>query len=319
LHRQEDDVRSVTLILVLFAAAAGGQPLTHDGARPTQPAGEAATAAPPDGQQPGTTPQAFAPEILPPDGHLMHSSPALSPDGTELFFSAYDPTRRPRLDVIMRSALEAGVWSEPRVAPFSGQHADNWPRFSRDGDRLYFSSRRPPAGTTTPVTDYGLWYVDRTEAGWASPRQVTVPADFGRDQGPIHVAAALPGGFGDLDIYRLDHVDGSYRQPENLGPTVNTAAQEYSPAVASDGSFLVFARFEDDDQGRRVGLLVSFRNGHGTWSEATDMGARVEAFRDARFPALCPDDSCLFFIPSGGEAVSWVGTEVLLGARPTVP
>lgn len=265
--------------------------------------------------EPGLSPQRFAPGILPPDGAVMHSAPAFSPDGTEACFSAYSPDKQPRLDVIMFMQWQGSAWSSPQVAVFSGEFNDNWPWFSPDGNRIYFSSQRPHDGQGEAAGEDGMWYVGRKEGGWTSARSIDSPADFGRDEGPIYVAANLAGGYGDMDLYRLEYVGGTYSMPENLGPAVNTPAEEYAPCAAQDESYLVFTRFEQAGE-RRVGLYVTFRKADGTWSEAQSMGDRIVAFEGARFPRLSPDGKHLFFVPAGGEAVYWVDAGVVEQFRP---
>ncbi len=264
---------------------------------------------------PGLSPQAFAPGILPPQGALMHSSPAFSPDGTEVYFSVYFPDEEPRVDQIMYSEWEGGGWSSVKTASFSGQFNDDWPWFSLHGDRIYFSSQRPNQAGGQVADEYGLWYVDRTASAWSLPRRITSPADFGRDEGALYIAATLPGGYGDMDIYRLEYVEGTYSMPENLGPGVNTAAEEYGPCAAPDGSYLVFTRFEQAPE-PSVGLFVSFWQADGTWSKAQDMGDRISACQGARFPTLSPDGRYLFFVPEGGEAIYWVDAKVVEQLRP---
>jgi hypothetical protein len=265
--------------------------------------------------EPGLSPQVFAASILPPEGGVMHSSPAFSPDGTEVFFSVYFPDQQPRLDVIMFSEWDAGGWSPAQIAPFSGEFNDNWPWFARDGNRIYFSSQRPHEGGSKALEEYGLWYVESKERGWASPRAIASPADFGRDEGTIYVGAILPGGYGDMDIYRLAYMNGTYSMPENLGPAINSDAEEYGPCVAPDGSYLVFTRFEETGE-PRVDLYVSFSRGDGTWSEAGNMGDTIGAFHGGRFPALSPDGKYLFFVAHGGKTVHWVDARVVEQFRP---
>jgi hypothetical protein len=264
---------------------------------------------------PGVSPQVFAPGILPPQGAVMHSSPAFSPDGTEVYFSVYFPDQEPRVDRIMFSAWQGGSWSAVQTASFSGLFNDDWPWFSPHGDRIYFSSQRPNEAGGQVAEEYGLWYVDRTASGWSSPRRIASPADFGRDEGALYIAATLPGGYGDMDIYGLEYVDDTYSMPENLGPGVNSAAEEYGPCTAPDASYLVFTRFAQDPE-PSVGLYVSFWQADGTWSEAQNMGGHITACQGARFPALSPDGKYLFFVPEGGEAIDWVDAKVVEQLRP---
>jgi len=263
---------------------------------------------------PPSSPAAFEAGFLPSPSCIVHSAPAFSPDETEVIFSAYFPEERPRLDRIFASQWDGERWTRAEVVPFSGGHDDNWPWFSPDGTRLYFSSRRPPAAGGRPTGEYGLWYVDRSDEGWTEPRQIVVPGDLGRDQGAVYVGADLPGGYGSLDIYRLDFRDGSYGMPENLGPAVNTPKEEYGPCAPRSGEFLVFTRF-DEEREPKADLYVCFRMTDGTWSPSRALGPVESAFRGGRFAGLSPDESCLFFVGTGGTWY-WVDAAVIDRLRP---
>jgi hypothetical protein len=118
-----------------------------------------------------------------------------------------------------------------------------------------------------------------------------------------------------MDIYGLDYVDDTYAMPENLGPGVNTAAEEYGPCAAPDGSYVVFTRFEQAPE-PSVGLYATLWQADGTLSEAQNMGDHIAACQGARFPALSPDGGYLFFVAEGGEAIYWVGAKVIEQFRP---
>jgi Tol biopolymer transport system component len=267
-------------------------------------------------REPGILPEIFAGDLLPPEGYIVHSSPAFPPERSEIYFSAYRRDAQPRLDVIMFTRREGKEWAVPKVAPFSGEYTDNWPWFSPDGKRLYFSSRRPSAGSDTPSETDGLWYVARTLHGWSVPKQIRSPSDFGRNDGTIYVAAHLPGGFGSLDIYRLEWNGDTYRMPENLGPSVNTKYEEYGPCVSPCESYILFVRYQDAEIGAKVGLHLSFRQQVGAWSPAINISERLDSLRSVRFPGLSPDGRWLFFVPAGGENVHWVSSKILDGVGP---
>jgi peptidoglycan-associated lipoprotein len=118
-----------------------------------------------------------------------------------------------------------------------------------------------------------------------------------------------------MDIYRLEYVDSTYSMPHNLGPAVNTDAEEYGPCAAPDGSYLLFTRYQEAPE-RTVGLYVSFPQAGGTWSGAQNMGDHIAACQGARFPALSPDARYLFFVAEGGEAIYWVDSKVIEQFRP---
>jgi len=56
-------------------------------------------------------------------------------------------------------------WTDPQTASFSGDHNDDFPFMSSDGNRIYFCSNRPfPARTEQNTMTYGL-LKDPTQVG----------------------------------------------------------------------------------------------------------------------------------------------------------
>lgn len=52
----------------------------------------------------------------------------------------------------------------------------------------------------------------------------------------LYFASDMPGSIGGTDIWKVQiNADGSYGQPENLGPSINTAADENFPFIADNG------------------------------------------------------------------------------------
>jgi hypothetical protein len=71
-----------------------------------------------------------------------------------------------------------------------------------------------------------------------------------------------PDSRGWCDLYRSRWSDDRYREPENLGDSVNTPASETDAYVAPDQSYLVFAAYGRPDAVGDGDLYVSdFRNG----------------------------------------------------------
>ena len=94
---------------------------------------------------------------------------AFTPDGKTFYFTKR--TMWPYFSAICVSHLRNGKWSEPEVASFSGQYGDATPFVSRDGNRLYFASRRPVNGALRAstiiwiVTELGLEQLVRSRSG----------------------------------------------------------------------------------------------------------------------------------------------------------
>jgi Tol biopolymer transport system component len=66
---------------------------------------------------------------------------------------------------------------------------------------------------------------------------------FTFDKQKIYFSSDRAGGYGGYDIYEVEYLEsGKWSIPRNLGPHVNTSANEISPFIMSDGLTLFFSR-----------------------------------------------------------------------------
>lgn len=200
------------------------------------------------------------PEVAPFSGRHSDIDPFITPDGRLLYFSSIRPVdgvTRGDIDIWMVE-LRSGGWSDPiHLGPEVNTSADElYPSASSDGT-LYFASgpRAPEAGA-----HYDIYHAKRRGAGF-SPRVAlssgvnTVPMLSGGVQdawefnpeisadGRMLIFTSLrPGGFGLGDLYVSRFERGVWTPARNLGPAVNTAADEYHPTLSRDRKHLYFVR-----------------------------------------------------------------------------
>ena len=152
-----------------------------------------------------------------------------------------------------------GTWAEPRnlgCAPNgpNGAGMEYGPSLvpTKTGIHLYFSSGGPIGLGTQDI------YVSRLGDGlqFSAPRAVAelnLPGlddympNVSRDGREIVFVSTRPGGFGASDVYTSTRSYGEavWRDPVNLGPTVNTAGGESRPTMSRDGERLYFGRSGD--------------------------------------------------------------------------
>jgi hypothetical protein len=158
-----------------------------------------------------------------------------------------------------------GQWTEPAVASFSGVYNDYDLTMSPDGNRVYFTSNRPIAGTGPVLENSDIWYVDRIQDGWGDPVRFPEPINTemrelypseSRD-GYVYFFSSRSGGFGSFDLYRVALRGEEFGAPENLGPSINTEANETDNCISPDGDYLVFTSTRDGGFGSGD-LYVSF-------------------------------------------------------------
>ena len=71
------------------------------------------------------------------------------------------------------------------------------------------------------------------------PRSVLVAPD----ESYLIVSSGRPGGFGQGDLYiSFRDEDGDWRQPVNLGESINSEQVDFCPMVTPDGKYLFFSR-----------------------------------------------------------------------------
>jgi hypothetical protein len=134
--------------------------------------------------------------------------------------------------------------------------------------------------------------------------------------GAVYFSSARTGGRGGKDIYRAPLKDGRYSDFENLGDGVNSESDEwgeYGGFVDPDERFLIFSSPRPGGYGE-YDLYVSFRKPDGTWTEAVNLGGRVNTPASQMWPAVSPDGNYLFYCQDG--VVYWVSAKIIEDLRP---
>lgn len=84
-------------------------------------------------------------------------------------------------------------------------------------------------------------------------------------------------------------------EPKNMGEAVNTALDEYFPAVTADESTFLFTRNNRTEiQDRQEDFLVSFKK-EGSWQKAVLIGNGINTTGNEGAPSLSADGQILFF------------------------
>jgi len=202
-----------------------------------------------------------APVVASFSGRYSDIDPFLTPNGQRLYFSSIRPVDgvlRGDIDLWMVERTPRG-WSEPiHLGPeVNSPNADElYPSASVDGTLYFASGPLFPQ----PGRDFDIYSAERAGDGFA-PRQAlgsgvnTAPAAGGGPQdswefnpeisvdGRTLVFTSLrPGGYGLGDLYVSHLRQGEWSPARNLGPRVNTAADEYHPTLTRDRRTLFFVR-----------------------------------------------------------------------------
>ena len=221
-----------------------------------------------------------------------------TPDGKEFYFTKSVP--QSYFYMICESRLKNGKWSEPEAAPFSGRYRDFDAVISPDGSKLFFISDRPVHGKSK--VDYDIWMVERLPSGWSEPQHLGSPINTDGSEwfasvsrnGTLYFAADRSGGFRNTHIYRSRFVNGKYSEPEKLSNAINSESIETEPYIAPDESFLLFSSYGRKDGSGDWDIYISY-NQNGEWTNARNLGPKVNTSARDYSPRLTPDGKYLFF------------------------
>jgi hypothetical protein len=251
--------------------------------------------------KPISEPTIFAPGVISTGDSEV--CPQFSPDGKTFYFVKSTPDFN--FWTIVLSRFAKGKWTEPEIAPFSGQYSDADEFIAADGKRMFFVSRRPVRSDISPnvAGKLDIWMMDRTASGdWSEPRNLGRPVNSEGSEyfptltkdGTIYFGSGRKGGKGGIDLYRSRFMNGKYQEAENLGDEINTQFDEFEPCIAPDESFLIFMAGGRPDGLGGFDLYISY-NRNGQWSKAKNLGAPTNSPADELSPRITPDRKYFFW------------------------
>ncbi|MCB2220341.1 MAG: hypothetical protein KQI35_08105 [Bacteroidetes bacterium] len=247
---------------------------------------------------PGDTARLFSPSVI--STPRNERDLALSPDGTEIFYSMVLPGNN--LSVILYLQHDGAFWSGTQIAPFSGRYSDIEPAFTPDGQKLFFVSKRP-IDTLSKKSEWNIWFTEKSKSGWTRPQALKFPVNVEGDEyypsissnGNLYFTAQREDSFGGEDIYMSRMIAGEYQQPVNLGEGVNSASYEFNAYVAPDEQYLIFSSFGREDGLGGGDLYISYRVNDTMWTPARNLGPEINSNKLDYCPLVSPDGKYLFF------------------------
>lgn len=138
------------------------------------------------------------------------------------------------------------LWQPASPLPTTGPAADPRdeyePRLSADGTLMVLARGRPGANAD-------LFSSRWSPKGWSTPEPIAAVNTDKDELGPelsadgrrLYFYSDRPGSLGGYDLWVSTLTDNAWGAPINLGPSINTAWNEYGPALSPAGDALYFA------------------------------------------------------------------------------
>jgi Tol biopolymer transport system component len=273
-------------------------------------------------EPPGMEPELFAPGVVSTTADEINS--VFTPCGSEFYFSAFIPGHG--YTIMVMKQCNSG-WGRMSVAPFSGKYSEVDMFISPDGTRAFFVSKRPYRHGQKRSRGYQIWAMDREGDAWSEPKHLGPNVNPGSRQlypsvsrdGTLYFSSNLIG-FGRMDFYKSEFVDGRYAEPENLGGAINTRFDESDGLIAPDESWLIFTSSGRPDSYGSGDLYISFRRRGGGWTKAVNMGEQINTKSSEFCPGLSPDEKYFFFTSGrgGSDDIYWVDAAIIEQLNPAI-
>jgi len=236
------------------------------------------------------------PKTVPFQGEYRSGDFTLSPDGKTLYFASNRPLTKSGQSTGVNANIwkiekkETG-WSQPQSlgSMINTDMHESYPCVTKNGT-LYFFRRKSDdsQGGTADIFRCRLVKGEYTE-----PENLGIPINtefhewdpyIAPDESYLIFCSMKPGGYGKDDLYiTFAMKNGSWTEPVNMGPTINSPESDNRPYVTPDGKYFFF---------------TSMKN-------TPPSGEHTHAWSDAH--AQC-----------GGRDIYWVDAKVLETFRPTV-
>ncbi len=225
--------------------------------------------------------------------------PALTIDGDHFYYTR-------RVDNLNEDFYESSrvndEWSHSRSLPGHINTARNEgaQNISQDGEWLIFTGCNFPDG-------YGscdLYISFLTDAGWSTPENLgpTINTEawesapsLSPDKRDLYFASNRVGGLGKSDIYiSRRNPDGTWGQPRNAGPAINTPGNESCPFIHADNQTLYFTSdghtgYGGDD------LFMAVKDTGNKWLPAKNLGYPINTIENEGSLVIAADGKTAFY------------------------
>ncbi len=231
--------------------------------------------------------------------------PSITIDGSKLIF-----TRQVEGDEdFYECSLQDGQWTKAmplrgRVNTTFNEGAQN---ISQDGEWIIFTGCNYPGGQGS----CDLYISYKTPVGWSEPENLgaIVNTDFWEsapalspDKRDLYFSSNQPGGYGGKDIW-VSHRNerGRWSRPENLGPTINSNADESCPFIYADNQTLFFNSNGHPGYGG-TDLYFTKKQGDTAWSVPENLGYPVNTIDDEGSLIVAADGKTAYYASEGKDS-----------------
>lgn len=146
-------------------------------------------------------------------------------------------------DIFFSQKDDKGKWGKPEAVAgeLNSAYEDGACSFSPDGKTMYFTrcTHDPSYPRYAKIMSSS-----RADAAWSKAQEIEIVSDtlssfaypaVSPDGQWLYFSSDMPGGYGGMDLWKIPLGNSDYVIPENLGPEINTFADEVFPSFRPNG------------------------------------------------------------------------------------
>lgn len=220
--------------------------------------------------------------------------PIISPDQELLFFTRRRDKKS--MQSITAITVEEFILSEKRNGdfgvgsalddPFNTENNEGGASITIDNEVLYYTKC---SRNLRGYNNCDIYYVDRESDGWSDVREFSKDISgidswesqptVSSDGQTIIFSSDRRGGYGKIDLYEINKVDGKWSSPKNLGSNINSNENEKSPFLHTDGETLFFSSNNSPTLGG-FDIFYSRKDSAGEWQKPINIGYPINTVSD---------------------------------------
>jgi len=189
-------------------------------------------------------------------------------------------------DAAFYSTKENGEWTPPRnIVPELGVDGDVYPTaLSYNGKEMYIYRNDDFVGNLyVSHLVNGVWTALEKLGEPISTKYWESHASVSRDGKSLYFTSNRKDGYGGLDIYMAERMpNGSWGNPVNLGPKINSRLNEETPFISDNGKILFFSSYGHYNMGG-YDIFYSEKDEYGQWSDPVNLGYPINTTDDDYF------------------------------------
>jgi outer membrane protein OmpA-like peptidoglycan-associated protein/Tol biopolymer transport system component len=225
--------------------------------------------------------------------------PSFTIDGNEMVFTRNLKGRNEDFFYSRRKATGDMDIAKPMEGNVNTDHNEGAQNISQDGQWLVFTGCQHPGG----FGSCDIYISFFTNGGWSEAVNLggVVNSDqwdsqpcLSPDKRDLYFASRRLGGYGGSDIYVSHFIGGRWSEPENLGPSINTAGNEACPFIHADNQTLYFSSdglqgYGDND------FFYTKRIPGGAWDKPVNLGYPINTIHEEGTLFIAADGKTAYF------------------------